>query len=73
MDIRCVKGMYRLKIVSSENNLVFKGLTYVLACGHISLNACLNISQTLNILVQRQRLGYCQSAALATVAATAQV
>ena len=26
MEIRCVKGMYRLKLVSSENNSVFKGL-----------------------------------------------
>ena len=25
MEIRCVKGMYRLKLVSSRNNLVFKG------------------------------------------------
>ena len=27
MEIRCVKGMYRLKLVSSENDLGFKGLT----------------------------------------------
>ena len=27
MEIRCVKGMYRLKLVSSENNSGFKGLT----------------------------------------------
>ena len=27
MEIRCVKGMHRLKLVSSENNSVFKGLT----------------------------------------------
>ena len=26
MEIRCVKGMYRLKLVSSENNSVVKGL-----------------------------------------------
>ena len=26
MEIRCVKGMHRLKLVSSENNSVFKGL-----------------------------------------------
>ena len=26
MEIRYVKGMYRLKLVSSENNLGFKGL-----------------------------------------------
>ena len=26
MEIRCVKGMQRLKLVSSENNSVFKGL-----------------------------------------------
>ena len=25
MEIRCVKGMQRLKLVSSENNSVFKG------------------------------------------------
>ena len=25
MEIRCVKGMYRLKLVSSENNSAFKG------------------------------------------------
>ena len=27
MEIRCVKGMYRLKLVSCENNSGFKGLT----------------------------------------------
>ena len=27
MEIRCVKGMYRLKLVSSRNNSLFKGLT----------------------------------------------
>ena len=27
MEIRCVKGMQRLKLVSSENNSVVKGLT----------------------------------------------
>ena len=26
MEIRCVKGMFRLKIISSEKNSVFKGL-----------------------------------------------
>ena len=26
MEIRCVKGMHRLKLVSSENNSGFKGL-----------------------------------------------
>ena len=26
MEIRCVKGMRKLKLVSSENNSVFKGL-----------------------------------------------
>ena len=26
MEIRCVKGMYRLKLISSENNSGFKGL-----------------------------------------------
>ena len=26
MEIRCVKGKYRLKLVSSENNSVFKRL-----------------------------------------------
>ena len=26
MEIRCVKGMYRLKLVSCENNSGFKGL-----------------------------------------------
>ena len=26
MKIRCVKGMYRLKVASSENDSVFKGL-----------------------------------------------
>ena len=26
MEIRCVKGMHRLKLVSSEDNSVFKGL-----------------------------------------------
>ena len=26
MEIRCVKGTYRPKLVSSENNSVFKGL-----------------------------------------------
>ena len=28
MEIRCVKGMHRLKLVSSENNSVFKGLIH---------------------------------------------
>ena len=27
MEIWCVKGMYRLKLVSSRNNSVFKGLS----------------------------------------------
>ena len=27
MEIQCVKGMYRLKLVSSENNSGFKGLS----------------------------------------------
>ena len=26
MEIRCVKGMYRLKLISSENKSGFKGL-----------------------------------------------
>ena len=26
MEIQCVIGMYRLKLISSENNSVFKGL-----------------------------------------------
>ena len=26
MEIRCIKGVHRLKLVSSENNSVFKGL-----------------------------------------------
>ena len=26
MEIRCIKGMYRLKLVSCENNSGFKGL-----------------------------------------------
>ena len=26
MEIQCVKGMYRLKLVSRRNNSVFKGL-----------------------------------------------
>ena len=26
MEIRCVKGMYRLKLVSCDNNSGFKGL-----------------------------------------------
>ena len=30
MEIRCVKGMFRLKLISSEKNSVFKGLI-----GHI--------------------------------------
>ena len=29
MEIRCIKGMYRLKLVSSRNNLVFKGFNGV--------------------------------------------
>ena len=35
MEIRCIKGMYRLKLVSCENNSRFKGLSYgfsVLLC-----------------------------------------
>ena len=28
MEIRCVKGMYRLKLVPCENNTGFKGLTF---------------------------------------------
>ena len=27
MEIRCVKGMFRLKLISSGKNSVFKGLT----------------------------------------------
>ena len=30
MEIRCVKSMYRLKLVSSRNNSVFRGLK----CAH---------------------------------------
>ena len=26
MEIQCVKGMYRLKLISSENNSGFKGI-----------------------------------------------
>ena len=26
MEIRCIKGMYRLKLISSENDSGFKGL-----------------------------------------------
>ena len=29
MEIWCIKGMYRLKLVSSENNSQFKGLKIV--------------------------------------------
>ena len=29
MEIRCIKGMQRLKLVSSENNSVFKGLKMI--------------------------------------------
>ena len=28
IEIRCVKGMYRLKLISSENDSGFKGITY---------------------------------------------
>ena len=28
MEIRCIKSMYRLKLISSENNTGFKGLTH---------------------------------------------
>ena len=28
MEIRCVKGMFRLKLISSEKNSVFKGLKW---------------------------------------------
>ena len=28
MEIRCVKGMFRLKLISSEKNSVFKGLNH---------------------------------------------
>ena len=31
MEIRCVKGMYRLKLVSCENNSGFKGLSFDVA------------------------------------------
>ena len=31
MEIRCVKGMFRLKLISSEKNSVFKGLMYACA------------------------------------------
>ena len=30
MEIQCIKGMHRLKLVSSENNSVFKGLKNIL-------------------------------------------
>ena len=30
MEIRCVKGMFRLKLISSEKNSVFKGLRMVI-------------------------------------------
>ena len=29
MEIRCIKGMYRLKLVSSENNSGFKGYNLI--------------------------------------------
>ena len=31
MEIRCVKGMLRLKLVSSENNSVVKGLIMLIS------------------------------------------
>ena len=37
MEIKCVKGMCRLKLVSSENNSGFKGLSKVLRQGGILL------------------------------------
>ena len=36
MEIRCVKGMYRLKLVSSENNSGFRGLISLLLHFHSS-------------------------------------
>ena len=32
MEIRCVKGMLRLKLISSEKNSVFKGLSCIFGC-----------------------------------------
>ena len=34
MEIRCVKGMFRLKLISSEKNSVFKGLICQLCILH---------------------------------------
>ena len=36
MEIRCIKGMSMLRVVSNENNLGFKGLTCALSCVHVS-------------------------------------
>ena len=44
MEIRCVKSMYRLKLVSCENNLGFKGLRNIAgSLGMISLHVFLNL------------------------------
>ena len=36
MEMRCVKGMCRLKVVSSENNLGFKGFLINICCAVLS-------------------------------------
>ena len=38
MEIRCVKGMYRLKLVSSRNNSVFKGFKFIMIACTINCN-----------------------------------
>ena len=40
MEIRCVKGMHRLKLVSSENNSGFKGLRKAKAAQHGCRETC---------------------------------
>ena len=46
MEIRCVKGMFRLKLISSEKNSVFKGLNddwIIIDHQHTSLWHCIII------------------------------
>ena len=49
MEIRCVKGMFRLKVISSEKNSVFKGLNILLACIDFSLS-CVYLTTLTSIL-----------------------
>ena len=45
MEIWCVKGMHRLKLVSSEKNSGFKSMTGNICCQHFEHNHVLDFTR----------------------------